>query len=63
MAVYVAIASEFLYRWHVDKPFQTKKPLPLGVYQVPEGEKRVLPKKILYMVCGLGFATLCIFIR
>ncbi|KAL5514335.1 hypothetical protein ACEPAG_2423 [Sanghuangporus baumii] len=54
---YVLLASEFFVR------FITKRPVRMTSYLAVDPSKKHLHKKMKIMIFGLGFSTVCIFIR
>ena len=57
ITLYVLLASEFFIR------FVVKRPVRMTTYLAVNPSKRHLDMKMKWMIFGLGFSTVCIFIR
>jgi len=56
IVVYMALTSEFLIRYHLDKPFPDRENTYIG-------KMAVLDSKTKQMIFGMYFSSFCIFIR
>lgn len=56
IVVYMFLTSEFLIRYHLDKPFPDRKNTYIG-------KMAVLDSKTKQMMFGVYFSSFCVFIR
>ena len=57
ISFYVLLASEFFLRFKYQRPVRTK------AYLAVDPSRRQINKKMKWMLIGLSFSTVCIFIR